>query len=1305
MTVVALFMTTTFLTSAGILVGSHITSLTATPSTFASAQGEKTLITLNVKETAKFSIYVENSNSVKVEPLLKNIRLNPGVYTYTWDGLNVVGTPFADGNYTVRVSATHFLLNDPTVIDEATVNVEIKNNPPLLVSSLVATPDYFISSQGYSLIKFNVNQNSYIDLDIENGNGQDVRTFSSYNGSQLISASDNSILWNGKDDSNNYVAPGTYNAHLTVRDSLGELVEKITKIDVLANNTPALSITSLTVTPVSFEAGAETSVIRFSTNQTANVYLEVRNGSTVLKTFSAYDGDLKNAGNYTQAWDGKNDSGVELNQGAYTVYLRVSNTTGTDTDTETVYVTNATVGAPNIDNLTVTPASFEAGVENTLISFTTDQTANVYVEIRNGSTVLKTFSAYDGDLKNAGNYPLYWNGTNNSGAELTQGGYTVYVRIQNANGVDTATKTIYVENPTTPPTVAPNIKNLNAIPVHFEAGIESTNIYFDIDQNASLDVEIRQGSTVVKQFSAYNGSTTYNSGSYQIVWNGTNNLGNEVPEGTYTVYVTAQNANGSDTAHTSFYVTNGTVQTTGPNVENLRVSPSSFEPVEDSTLISFDTDKLAQLTVEVLSGNTVVKTYSNFNGDNLAAGSHSVSWNGTNNAGNAVSNGLYTVRVTAINADGSDTDSVSVNVSTTPGYPIITITDLTATPSPFEIGSDNVAVKFYLNQDADNINVQVKNGSTLVRQIANNSANQGWITLNWNGRDTNGNYVNDGTYTISVLAENETGSDTETVTVRAESNIITNDGVIENFEINPSSTWDPSDENLEIEFDLTVDVDFLEIYAKNANGKTVDILSDRYASEDSYFEEWDGYDNNDNLISEGVWTIYVEADGDKVYDTVTVDYKDPEFDEIFLTKDSFDPTIDETTSIVFMLTEDSVVTVKVYDGNDKLETLMKDEELERNVWYTVEWDGTDGGREVDEGSYTFELTAEHPYDNNVSVIATKYVSVDDENSVSGRANITEDSTNPIIFDETKSNSVTFSYCIDDAADVTIGIYNNLSASGSADVELIKNYSQTQGCHTVDWNGLDENDRTMSEGVYSYKVTSETSNNRTSTEKGRFVIGDISGNKNTPKPKESECSAYYYDVNGVDVEMCEAITWATNEGIFGGYNDGSFKPYNVINRAETLKVVIEAFKDNLVMLPSNGSNQGFLDLDPNGWYMTYVRTAKFYGMLHGYVDSTEARLGNTINRVEFLKFALEAADAFTEYEIPGYEVTYYSDVEKLFPDNVWYFDYAGAAYTYGLYNTYYDAASHETYLRPGQDVQRGEVALVLYRMYLSGLLNK
>ena len=113
-------------------------------------------------------------------------------------------------------------------------------------------------------------------------------------------------------------------------------------------------------------------------------------------------------------------------------------------------------------------------------------------------------------------------------------------------------------------------------------------------------------------------------------------------------------------------------------------------------------------------------------------------------------------------------------------------------------------------------------------------------------------------------------------------------------------------------------------------------------------------------------------------------------------------------------------------------------------------------------------------------------------------------------------------------------------------------------------------------------------------------------------------------------------------------------------------------------------------------MPYMRTAQFYGMLHGYPDGS-ARPANTINRVEMLKFISEASTSITGNNLLGYE-SYYTDVDY----DSWYAPYLGIAYELDLFNENHGGGYLQ--LHPAIRVDRGEVALSLYKMFQAGLLD-
>lgn len=109
----------------------------------------------------------------------------------------------------------------------------------------------------------------------------------------------------------------------------------------------------------------------------------------------------------------------------------------------------------------------------------------------------------------------------------------------------------------------------------------------------------------------------------------------------------------------------------------------------------------------------------------------------------------------------------------------------------------------------------------------------------------------------------------------------------------------------------------------------------------------------------------------------------------------------------------------------------------------------------------------------------------------------------------------------------------------------------------------------------------------------------------------------------------AIDWAKQSGILQGYPDGTFKPENVVNRAEFLKIVLGAKGINV---SDAGGSSGFKDVDENGWYAPYVRYAKAQGIIQGYPDGT-FKPDQAVNFAEALKMAYNALGISTD-EIGG-----------------------------------------------------------------------
>lgn len=576
-------------------------------------------------------------------------------------------------------------------------------------------------------------------------------------------------------------------------------------------------------------------------------------------------------------------------------------------------------------------------------------------------------------------------------------------------------------------------------------------------------------------------------------------------------------------------------------------------------------------------------------------------------------------------------------------------------------------------------------------------------------------YVAPGDYTATVLAvgEGEGNEATKGISVKVDYTLPSVCGeayltgnLIEDL-CASDSTWDPSDEELDVEWEFAEDIDEMVLTATNlTDGTDLDdplwddeeMDSGKYDDEDGF--TWDGLDEDDEYISEGFWAIDLTVKKGTTTETVSfyvkVSYEKPEVSDVFVTKTSFDASAGETTSVVFKVDQESVVSVSVVEavsGKEVVE-LWEEEEVSKKAWYSVEWDGMDDdGDEVDEDEdYKFEITVANVANEDVdTTVKSESVTVEEDTVSSSRANVTNDYITPVILPKTGEYAVV-SYKIDEPAEVTVEIFKG-EKSSNPEIVLEDGVTKKAGTYSVKWDGEDEDGKTLDKDEqYSYRVTAKTlDSTKTDKERGIFVVGTEGNVKPEPKPQPtpvSEGCEVYSDMRSTS-PYCEAVAWATEAGIMEGNPNGTFEPYAYVNRVEALKVALTAFDAPLLL--ADGTNLGFSDVNPVAWYVTYLKTGKVMGMVSGYAGTDLVKPSEKINRVEFLKYAFEAADSFY---FPSCNFTYYSDVKA----DKWYSKYVCAAHDYDLFDTVGGM------FLPAEKMTRGEVADVLFRMYEGALIK-
>ena len=161
---------------------------------------------------------------------------------------------------------------------------------------------------------------------------------------------------------------------------------------------------------------------------------------------------------------------------------------------------------------------------------------------------------------------------------------------------------------------------------------------------------------------------------------------------------------------------------------------------------------------------------------------------------------------------------------------------------------------------------------------------------------------------------------------------------------------------------------------------------------------------------------------------------------------------------------------------------------------------------------------------------------------------------------------------------------------------------------------------------------------------------------------------------------ENIVNLSNLGIINGYSDGTFKPGNVVTRAEFCKIVCTAFGF------SGESSQGFADVSEDDWYYEYTGIMYNLGMIRG--DGTNFYPQNPITRQDAAVIIKNALNVMKKS----------LDGDYNFADSAQIADYAKNAVGSLAGNGYLKGDGTNFY--PLANITRAEVAAVIDRIYTS-----
>jgi flagellar hook assembly protein FlgD len=639
------------------------------------------------------------------------------------------------------------------------------------------------------------------------------------------------------------------------------------------------------------------------------------------------------------------------------------------------------------------------------------------------------------------------------------------------------------------------------------------------------------------------------------------------------------------------------------------------------------------------------------------------------------------------------------------------INNLSLSDSSFDPDFGDTTISFTNSKEAD-ITVKVLDyaGYTVKTFYGYNGATfpaSETHSIVWTGTNDSGNDLGNGNYTVKIIARNDYG-----VSVEERSVTLTDNGIfpssnvhISNISLRPSTFNPAEDDDITIRFDVLKDLDELQIVAVRGDTE-IEIFDESGMDEDDDIEvNWDGTDEDGDSLEEGTWRLEFRSELDSLElvcgRTIVFEYDKPEIDDFYLSKATFDNDIGEFTYVIFRIDADSLVDIDVLEDGDEEENITEEFSASKDEWYALSFDGA--GFDYDD-DLTIRIKAYNEASESVYSSKTIRVDLAEERSSSSKSNITEDYISPVLSDGT--DTLELYYDIEDEADVVISLYKGSNASGTKVNELVNVKDQKAGNHKVSFLPETSSGSKLSKGVYTYKITSKTTN--TDTETGLFVLGTV-GEFDSAGGSTSDDDDDRYDgkvAPGVIIDgnyngnnggedcgfsdvyegskYCEAILWAKENGVFSGYSDGTFRPYAPINRVELLKTIIES--NGFYVSNDNSGNAGFTDVASGSWYIRYLKSGASLGIFNGDGGKALARPGDSVNRVEALKMALEARRILSG-ETVSYCSAPYNDVSS----NSWYTNYVCESKNLRLFEAF------GNFFYPSNSALRGEVAYMLYRL--------